>query len=124
MEELLAQTACKADYARWCRGDLRQADLVDKWGGEVRRTFQAWFMAGGGGNEQRGRHDNHQAPPEDATTMLEEMETMSYDAGEAGLTERRRRTGEAMARRRILHAKRDRRRVGLDQPSPSTDEGD
>ena len=127
MEELLEQEACKADYARWCSGDLRQADLVDKWGGEVLRVFQAWFVDGKGWESLSGQQEDPGAPlahPPVTSTAPDEVETMPHDFENAGLAERRRRTGEAMARRRILHAKQNRRRVGENRLSPATDEGD
>ena len=86
---------------------LRTADLVDKWGGEVYRVFQAWYMDG-------KRPEDVQAMPTaeaqvvvPANTAPDEMETMSV---EAAAHERRRRTGEAMLLRRILEPKTGRRR--------------
>ena len=45
--ELLQMVACQRDYQRWLEGDLRPDDVVDKWGGDVFRTYQAWAMGGG-----------------------------------------------------------------------------
>ena len=45
--ELLQMVACQRDYRRWLEGDLRQDDVVDKWGGDVFRAYQV-------GEEQRG----------------------------------------------------------------------
>ena len=42
--ELLQMVACQRDYQRWLEGDLRQDDVVNKWGGDVLRTYQAWAM--------------------------------------------------------------------------------
>ncbi|CAE7808075.1 unnamed protein product [Symbiodinium sp. CCMP2592] len=47
VEAILARPACIADYHRWAEGDLLEGDLVDKWGGPVKRAFHAWFLNGG-----------------------------------------------------------------------------
>ena len=46
VEELVAKAACRAEYHRWITGDISSRDLVDKWGGDVMRIFQAWYVQG------------------------------------------------------------------------------
>ena len=114
-DALLDTPACKADYGRWSTGDLRTADLIDKWGGDVYRIFQAWYM--------EGKQPDQAAPPEEipANRVPDESETLLPEEVEL---QRRRRTGEAMLRRRILRPKASRRRdpsSWLSQTAADTD---
>ena len=114
-DALLDTPACKADYGRWSTGDLRTADLIDKWGGDVYRIFQAWYM--------EGKQPDQAAPPEEipANRVPDESETLLPEEVEL---QSRRRTGEAMLRRRILRPKASRRRdpsSWLSQTAADTD---
>ena len=84
VEELLNMAACRVDYHRWCTGEITSRDLVDKWGGEVLRIFQAWYMQGRtkedveGGQEERVSQANQPActiPDEDSTVPFDVMAT-------------------------------------------------
>ena len=151
VESLLRKPECTSDYKRWSTGDLTQWDVIDKWGGDVYRVFQAWYMEGhqpDGGPVLPGHEDvAGEAKPRETgqdnvrltrqmpvtsevthtATAPDEMETEPYDteeAGESELSVRRRRTHEAMLRRRVLYTRADRRRALSKHESPGTDDAD
>ena len=116
VEELLAMRVCQEDYQRWVTGDLRHDDAMDKWGGDVIRAYQAWYMQG---EIAAPRHPEEVEQGYKDTTAGEG--TMDL---ETELAVRRRRTNEAMLRRRILRSVPARRRSSEGRMSQGTDNGD
>ena len=72
--------ACQVEYHRWCTGEISSRDLVDKWGGDVLRTFQAWYMQGRTREDVEGRHmEGPEGAALPATTLPDEDSTVPYD---------------------------------------------
>ena len=86
VEELLGLQACRAEYHRWCTGDISSHDLVDKWGGDVIRVFQAWFMEG----KDRDEVEGTMADSDNGGTGAErpgDEETLPTDSMQAALVD-------------------------------------
>ncbi|CAE7260755.1 unnamed protein product [Symbiodinium sp. CCMP2592] len=88
VDNILTRPACIADYYRWAEGDLMESDVVDKWGGQVKRAFHAWFIAGG--PPQHPEDGGEAAPLAERTEMEEEAHNQALDApdlpeGEGGI---------------------------------------
>ena len=91
VEELLGLQACRAEYHRWCTGEISSRDLVDKWGGDVLRVFQAWFMQGKDRDEVEGTmaDSDHggtgaECPGDEETLPTDIMQTALVDGASGG----------------------------------------
>ncbi|CAE7627809.1 unnamed protein product [Symbiodinium sp. CCMP2592] len=101
--ELLSLRSCQQDFERWSTGDLMEADVVDKWGGDVLRTFRAWAALGR--SVETSADPAHHGPDKDGAghTLPDEEETLPYNMSEVE---------ERESRRRVQHRRRGRQRVG------------
>ena len=86
VESILRSPGCRADYARWEVGDLKDADIVDKWGGDVYRRFEGWFVHGAPPGEDVPEPDDRANNDHGAMeTMPEEAETVPWPAPPPGM---------------------------------------
>ena len=101
VESILRSPGCRADYARWEVGDLKDADIVDKWGGDVYRRFEGWFVHGAPPGEDVLEQDDRAINDHSAMeTMPEEAETVPWPAPPPGMEEDLTKGGNKRTRRR------------------------